>query len=183
MKDEIGIMILSGCNPLLGVSKRAIEVLGNPKCFCLLAQVNNKQLAIIPGEEHPSAISLSQTSKTQDYYWIRGISVYRMMDAFGICGENKLIFFPAKHIPTENAIYCSDENRQVFDLESEEVAVEVRQFMSHNFHIKDRKNRTTPNALDIKCCKTTPRKKYSPTVLHRQSSLEWMRKLHLARRK
>lgn len=161
MKNEIGMMILSGCNPLLGVSKKAIEALGKPQGFCLFVNAEKKLLAITSDGNHSSAVRLSQTSETQDYYWVRGIVVYRIMDAFGISGENKLVHFPAQHIPAENAVTCSYENSEVFDLESEDIAAEVRQFMSHNFHMKDRAKRTTPNALDIKCCKVTPRKKAS----------------------
>ena len=57
-----------------------------------------------------------------------------------------------------NVITGSCENSMTCDLESKDIADEVRQFMNHNFHMKDRKNRTKPNALDIKCCKTTPGK-------------------------
>lgn len=159
MKNEIGMLILSGCNPLLGVSKKAIEALGNPNGFCLFVNIEKKLLALTPDGGNSSAVRLSQTSETQDYYWVRGLTVYRIMSAFGISGENKLVHFPAKHIPTENAITCCYENSNTYDLEFEDIDDEVRQFMSHNFHMKDRANRTTPNALDIKCCKVTPRKK------------------------
>jgi len=158
MKNEIGMMILSGCNPLLGVSKKAIEALGNPQGFCLLVNAEKKLLAITPDGGHSSAVRLSKTSETQDYYWVRGIAVHRIADVFGICGENKLVHFPAKHIPTENAITCCYENSNMYDLESENIDVEVRRFMGNNFHMKDKAKRTTPNALDIKCCKSTPRK-------------------------
>lgn len=159
MKNEIGMMILSSCNPLLGVSKKAIEALGNPQGFCLLVNAEKKLLAITPDGGHSSAVKLSKTSETQDYYWVRGIAVHRIADAFGICGENKLVHFPAKHIPSENAITSCYENSVIYDLESENIDVEVRRFMSNNFHMKDRANRSTPNALDMKCCKSTPRKK------------------------
>ena len=161
MKNKIGMMILSGCNPLLGVSKKAIEALGNPKGFCLLVNSEKKLLAIIPDGGNGSAVRLSQTSETQDYYWVRGIVVHRIMSEFEISGENKLVHFLAQHILTENAVTCSYENSEVFDLESEDIADEVRMFMSQNFHMKDRKNRTIPNALDKKCCRTTPRKRSS----------------------
>ena len=161
MENEIGLMILSGCNPLLGVSKKAIEALGSSKSFCLLVNLEKKLLMITPDSGKTSAVRLSQTSETQDYYWVRGLVVYRIMDAFGISGENKLVHFPAKHDPTMNVITGSCENSEICDLESADITDEVRRFMSHNFHLKDRKNRTTPNALDIKCCKTTPRKEHT----------------------
>ena len=161
MKDEIGMMILTGCNPLLGVSKKAIEALGSPKGFCLLVNIEKKLLAIVPDGGHTSAVKLSQTSETQDYYWVRGLTVHRIMEAFGIVGLNKLVHFPAQHIPTESAVTCSYERSEVYDLASEDITDEVRLFMSHNFHMKDRKDRIPPNALDIKCCRTTPRKKTS----------------------
>ena len=161
MENEIGLMILSGCNPLLGVSKKAIEALGSPKSFCLLVNLEKNLLMITPDSGKTSAVRLSQTSETQDYYWVRGIVVYRIMESFGIRGENKIVHFPAKHDPNVNVITGSCENSEICDLESENIADEVRRFMSHNFHLKDRKNRTTPNALDIKCCKTTPRKKHT----------------------
>ena len=164
MKNEIGLMILSGCNPLLGVSKKAIEALGSPKSFCMLVNLEKKLVLITPDSGKTSAVRLSQTSETQDYYWVRGIVVYRIMEAFSIRGENKLVYFPAKHDPTVNVITGSCENSETCDLELEDIADEVRRFMSHNFHMKDRKNRTIPNALDIKCCKTTPRKKYSSAL-------------------
>lgn len=159
MRDEIGVMILSGCNPLLGVTKKAVEVLGCPKGFCLLANIENKQIAITPDNGDSSAVLLDKTSETQDCFWVRGIAVHRIIDAFGLNGKNSIFYFPAKHIPTDNAIICSYESSCVFDLESKEIDAHVRQFMSRNFHMKDRKNRTTSNALDIKCCRITPRKK------------------------
>lgn len=161
MKNEIGIMILSGCNPLLGVSKKTIEVLGNHQGFCLVANIEKKELMVIPDCGYPSAVMLSQTSQTKDYYWIRGIAVYRIMASFGISGENNMLFYyPASLDQTGKAVTCSSESSEVFDLKAKQISVEVRRFMSHNFHMKDRKNRATPNALDIKCCKTTPRKLY-----------------------
>lgn len=159
MKNEIGMMILSGCNPLLGVSKKAIEALGCPNSFCLLLNIEKKQLMVTPDGGNTYAVRLSHTSETKDYYWVRGIVVHRIMNEFGISGENKLVHFPAKLDSTVNVITCACENSEIYDLVSEDIADEVRRFMSHNFHMKDRKNRTVPNALDIKCCKTTPRKK------------------------
>lgn len=159
MKDKIGLMILSGCNPLLGVSKKAIEALGKPHSFCLLLNTDKKQLMITPDIGNGSAVRLSQTSETQDCYWMRGIVVHRIMDTFGIGGENKLVHFPSILDSTVNVITCASENSKVYDLASEDIADEVRRFMSHNSHMKDRKNRTAPNVLDIKCCKKTPRKK------------------------
>lgn len=39
------------------------------------------------------------------------------------------------------------------DLTNEDVAEEIKKFVYANFQLKDRKNRVSPNALDIKCCK------------------------------
>lgn len=158
MKNEIGMMILSGCNPLLGVSKKAIEALGNPKGFCLFVNVEKKLLAITPDGGHSSAVRLSKTSETQDYYWVRGLSVQRIMHAFDICSEHKLVYFPAKYIEADNALTCSLENSEVINLLSEEVSEEAKRFVYDNFHLKDRKDRHLSHALDIKCCKVTPRK-------------------------
>ena len=75
MKNETGIIIMSGCNGLLGVSKKAIEALGNPKSFCLYINIEKRQLAITPGGGSSSAVDLSKTSETKDYYWVRGLTV------------------------------------------------------------------------------------------------------------
>ena len=153
MKNEIGIIIMTGCNGMLGVSKKAIEALGNPESFCLYINVEKRQLAITPGCGSSSAVNLSKTSETQDYYWVRGLTIQRIISTFELNSECTLVYFPAKHITDENAITCSLANSVEHDLTNEDVSEEIKKFVYRNFQLKDRKNRISPNALDIKCCK------------------------------
>ena len=153
MKNEIAMILMSGCNGLLGVSKKAIEALGNPKSFCLYINVEKRQLAITPGCGSSSAVDLSKTSETQDYYWMRGLTIQRIISTFELNGECKLVYFSAKHVTNENAITCSLANSVEHDLTTEDVSEEIKKFVYANFQLKDRKNRISPNALDIKCCK------------------------------
>ncbi len=153
MKNEIAIILMSGCNGLLGVSKNAIEALGNPQSFCLYINIEKRQLAITPGGGSSSAVDLSHTSETKDYYWVRGLTVQRIISTFEIYGECKLVYLSAKHVTDENAITCSLANSVEYDLASEDVSAEIKKFVYANFQLKDRKNRILPNALDIKCCK------------------------------
>lgn len=153
MKNEIGIIIMSGCNGMLGVSKKAIEALGKPKNFCLYINVEKRQLAITPGCGSSSAVDLSKTSETQDYYWMRGLTIQRIISTFELNGECKLVYFSATHVTDENAITCSLANSVEHDLTNEDVSEEIKKFVYANFQLKDRKNRVSPNALDIKCCK------------------------------
>ena len=153
MKNEIGIIIMTGCNGLLGVSKKAVEALGNPESFCLYINVEKRQLAITPGGGSSSAVDLSKTSETKDYYWVRGLTIQRIISTFELNSECTLVYFPAKHITDENAITCSLANSVEHDLTNEDVSEEIKKFVYANFQLKDRKNRISPNALDIKCCK------------------------------
>ena len=153
MKNEIAMIIMSGCNGLLGVSKKAIAALGNPNSFCLYINIEKRQLAITPGCGSSSAVDLSHTSETQDYYWVRGLTVQRIISTFELQEECKLVYLPAKHVIAENAITCSLANSVEHDLTFEDVSEEIKKFVYANFQLKDRKNRISPNALDIKCCK------------------------------
>lgn len=153
MKNEIAMILMSGCNGLLGVSKKAIEALGNPKSFCLYINVEKRQLAITPGCGSSSAVDLSKTSETQDYYWMRGLTIQRIISTFELNSECTLVYFPAKHVTGDNAITCSLANSVEHDLTNEDIAEEIKKFVYANFQLKDRKNRLSPNALDIKCCK------------------------------
>ena len=153
MKNEIGIIIMSGCNGMLGVSKKAIEALGNPESFCLYINVEKRQLAITPGGGSSSAVDLSKTSETKDYFWVRGLTIQRIISTFELNSECTLVYFPAKHITDEKAITCCLANSVEHDLTNEDVSEEIKKFVYGNFQLKDRKNRISPNALDIKCCK------------------------------
>ena len=153
MKNEIGIIIMTGCNGMLGVSKKAIEALGNPESFCLYINVEKRQLAITPGGGSSSAVDLSKTSETKDYYWVRGLTIQRIISTFELNSECTLVYFSAKHVTDDNAITCSLANSVEHDLTNEDVAEEIKKFVYANFQLKDRKNRVSPNALDIKCCK------------------------------
>ena len=153
MKNEIGIIIMTGCNGLLGVSKKAVEALGNPESFCLYINVEKRQLAITPGGGSSSAVDLSKTSETKDYYWVRGLTIQRIISTFELNSECTLVYFPAKHITDEKAITCCLANSVEHDLTNEDVSEEIKKFVYGNFQLKDRKNRISPNALDIKCCK------------------------------
>ena len=153
MKNDIAMIIMSGCNGLLGVSKKAIEALGNPQSICLYINIEKRQLAITPGCGSSSAIDLSHSSETQDYYWVRGLTVQRIIRTFEIHGECKLVYFSAKHVTDENAITCSLANSVEYDLANEDDSAEIKEFVYANFQLKDRKNRISPTALDIKCCK------------------------------
>ena len=153
MKNEIGIIIMTGCNGLLGVSKKAIEALGNPESFCLYINVEKRQLAITPGGGSSSAVDLSKTSETKDYFWVRGLTIQRIISTFELNSECTLVYFPAKHITDEKAITCCLANSVEHDLTNEDVSEEIKKFVYGNFQLKDRKNRISPNALDIKCCK------------------------------
>ena len=153
MKNEIGIIIMTGCNGMLGVSKKAIEALGNPESFCLYINVEKRQLAITPGGGSSSAVDLSKTSETKDYFWVRGLTIQRIISTFELNSECTLVYFPAKHITDEKAITCCLANSVEHDLTNEDVSEEIKKFVYGNFQLKDRKNRISPNALDIKCCK------------------------------
>ena len=153
MKNEIGIIIMSGCNGMLGVSKKAIEALGNPESFCLYINVEKRQLAITPGGGSSSAVDLSKTSETKDYFWVRGLTIQRIISTFELNSECTLVYFSAKHVTDDNAITSSLANSVEHDLTNEDVAEEIKKFVYANFQLKDRKNRVSPNALDIKCCK------------------------------
>ena len=153
MKNEIAMIVMSGYNGLLGVSKKAIEALGNPKSFCLYINVEKRQLAITPGGGSSSAVDLSKTSETKDYFWVRGLTIQRIISTFELNSECTLVYFPAKHITDEKAITCCLANSVEHDLTNEDVSEEIKKFVYGNFQLKDRKNRISPNALDIKCCK------------------------------
>ena len=153
MKNEIAMIVMSGYNGLLGVSKKAIEALGNPESFCLYINVETRQLAITPGGGSSSAVDLSKTSETKDYFWVRGLTIQRIISTFELNSECTLVYFSAKHVTDDNAITCSLANSVEHDLTNEDVAEEIKKFVYANFQLKDRKNRVSPNALDIKCCK------------------------------
>ena len=144
---------MTGCNGMLGVSKKAIEALGNPESFCLYINVEKRQLAITPGGGSSSAVDLSKTSETKDYFWVRGLTIQRIISTFELNSECTLVYFPAKHITDEKAITCCLANSVEHDLTNEDVSEEIKKFVYGNFQLKDRKNRISPNALDIKCCK------------------------------
>ena len=144
MKNEIGIIIMSGCNGMLGVSKKAIEALGNPESFCLYINVEKRQLAITPGGGSSSAVDLSKTSETKDYFWVRGLTIQRIISTFELNSECTLVYFPAKHITDEKAITCCLANSVEHDLTNEDVSEEIKKFVYGNFQLKDRKNRISP---------------------------------------
>ena len=84
---------------------------------------------------------------------MRGLTIQRIISTFELNSECTLVYFSAKHVTDDNAITCSLANSVEHDLTNEDVAEEIKKFVYANFQLKDRKNRVSPNALDIKCCK------------------------------
>lgn len=116
MEQDFGIVFYTGVRPMMGVAKKIIEAIGFPEKFCIFANLELKRVAIARDHNSNAGVSCTETEETNDYYWISGGAIMRIVEMLVLPKGEEPYYLHGKLIQADQAVTCEGEKYVIANL-------------------------------------------------------------------
>lgn len=116
MEQDFGIVFYTGVRPMMGVAKKIIEAIGYPEKFCIFANLELKRVAIARDYNSNAGVSCTETEETNDYYWIKGGAIMRIVEMLALPKGAEPYYLHGKLIQADQAVTCEGEKYVIANL-------------------------------------------------------------------
>ncbi len=116
MQHDFGVVFYTEHTPMMGVAKKIIEAIGYPDKFCIYINVELKRIAIARDNNSNCGVAYSETEETNDYYWLKGGMIFRIVDKLGLPDRKGPYYLHGKYIEADQAVTCEGLNCVIAEL-------------------------------------------------------------------